>query len=119
MFPQQVLNDLNRGKQYYSDLNEGFISDLKRGCDNCTPKQGSCLMRILTSLEFKSTGVYDDESQGLYNQMMEIIGGESYVPDLLIIYYGTSASGSPLNLSTILAGVQLPYMLGDSIVVPL
>lgn len=107
-FPQQVLDDIITAKQYYSDLNAAFIVDLKRGCDNCTPKQGNCLMGLLTSLEFKSTGDYDEESQGLYQQMMEVIGGEAYVPPVVsnTTYTGT---GTPTTQDQILAGLATAY----------
>lgn len=117
-FPQQVLDDIIRGKVYYSDLNAGFITDLQRGCDNCTPKQGSCLMRLLTSLEFKSTGDYDEESQGLYQQMMEIIGGEAYVPvSDARIYFGSTETNEALTSEEIITFPFVEYTINQDIVI--
>lgn len=119
MFPQQVLDDLTTGYEYYSALNEGFIADLKKGCNNCLPKQGKCLMGLLISLKYKaSVGVFDTESISLYNQMMEIIGGEAYVPVEASIFFGTSATDTTLTLEQILAGTPVAYSAGDDIVIP-
>lgn len=79
-FPQQVLSDINDGKEYYSKLNELFIEDLKRGCSDCVPKQGDALMGVLNSLIYKvSVDDYDTEAISLYTELMEMIGGVIYV----------------------------------------
>jgi len=119
-FPTQVLSDIVTAKEYCSKLNEGFIADLKRGCDNCTPKQGYCLMGLLTSLEYKaSVGVYDKESQSLYLQMMEIIGGEAYVPvSDARIYFGSTETNEALTSEDIITFPFVEYTINQDIVIP-
>lgn len=74
-FPTDVLNDIARGKDYYSGLNAENIANLKRGCDSCTVKNYKCLKRILRSLDFKvELDEYDDIAKELVKDMLIIIG---------------------------------------------
>lgn len=120
MFPQQVLDDITTGYGYYSALNEGFIADLKKGCNNCLPKHGKCLMGLLISLKNKaSVGDFDAESISLYNQMMEIIGGEAYEPVTGgRIYFGSTVTDDPLTLEDILELDYVDWNLGEEMIIP-
>lgn len=74
-FPQPVLDDINRGKAFYSDLNAEYIQQLNNGCCGCCVKDYDCLQGILRSLDDKiELDEYDDVAIKLYGQMLLIIG---------------------------------------------
>lgn len=109
--PNTVLTHILLAKDYYSELNEGLISDLKKGCDDCAPKEMKCLMWLLIALNTKvDTGVYDEETQELYLKMMKIIGGDAYVPvSDLVVYYGSKSTNAAVTLEDILAASFVEY----------
>lgn len=113
-FPAKVLEDIQSGKEYLSDLNATYITELKKGCDSCTPKNYSCLSRVLKSLDYKiEVDQYDVVAENLYKTLMIIIGGVSYVPPVVYdaIYTGT---GIPTTQEQILLGVLTPYTIGGN-----
>lgn len=74
-FPTDVLEDIARGKDYYSGLNAEHISNLEDGCSNCTVKNYKCLKRLLRSLDYKvELDEYDDIAKELVKDMLIIIG---------------------------------------------
>ncbi len=74
VFPVEALADLERGKQYLSNLNAQYIEDLHKGCD-CMPLSFECLKRLLRALDFKNAlDEYDDISIELIRKMIIIIG---------------------------------------------
>lgn len=76
-FPIEVLNDIARGKAYYSDLNAQYIQKLEDGCSECTctVKDYTCLKQILRALDFKvELDEYDDIAKKLIEDMLLIIG---------------------------------------------
>ena len=88
-FPPSVIESIELGKTYLSNLNTDEISDKKNGCIDCgCNKTYTCLFQILFALDYKSSiGVYDDTSKALYIQMLEIIGAND-VTDAILAYYG-------------------------------
>lgn len=91
MFPPQILDDIQDGKQYFSKLNQVYLSDMEFSSCKCNTRELFDLYNILTDLEYKvEIGDFDEDSLGLYVSMMEIIGGEAYTPvpptDLIIKY---------------------------------
>lgn len=73
-FPQNVTDDINRGKAYLSDRNVEHISDLKKGCSDCK-SNGTCVKRLLRALDFKvELDEYDDIAIGLHTNLILIIG---------------------------------------------
>lgn len=111
MLPNQILNHILEAKAYYSELNEGLISDLKKGCENCAHKDMKCLMWVLIALNSKvSIGVLDDETYDLYLKMMKIIGGDAYTPvSDLVVYYGSKTTNDAVTLEEILESPFVPY----------
>lgn len=75
MFPEDVLEDIARGKDYYSGLNAENIANLESGCSSCTVKNYKCLKRLLRSLDYKvELDEYDDIAKELVKDMLIIIG---------------------------------------------
>lgn len=107
--PSKVLEDIELGKEYFCKLNAEYISELKKGCDGCFPKDYICLQEILRDLGYKvEQDNFDDVALTLYNKMMLIIGGVAYVPPVLsnTTYTGT---GTPTTEEQILAGLATSY----------
>lgn len=79
-FPIQFLLDVERGNQYLSNLNQEFLSDLVRGCDNCTPDSFECLKNAIRALNYKvELDQYDAVAIDNLNIMLKIIGGYQLV----------------------------------------
>lgn len=75
MFPEDVLTDIARGKDFYSGLNAENIANLERGCTSCSVKNYKCLKRLLRSLDFKvELDEYDDIAKEIVKDMLIIIG---------------------------------------------
>ncbi|MEJ5993463.1 hypothetical protein WG904_03455 [Pedobacter sp. Du54] len=115
-FPNQILEDVQRGKSYYSLIDFNDNTDRASGFKNL-PCNFQCLGKILRDLNHKiNSNNYDEISYGLYTQMMEIIGGPVYIPIVQgNIFYGT---GSPSNLDEITSGTPFTYVPGEEIIVP-
>lgn len=76
-FPIEILEDIGRGKAYFSDLNAQYLQKLQDGCSECTctVKDYQCLKRILRSLDFKDElDEFDDIAKKLVEDMLLIIG---------------------------------------------
>lgn len=74
-FPQPVLDNINRGKAFYADLNAEYINNLNNGCCGCSVKDYDCLQGILRSLDDSiELDEYDDIAKKLVNDMLIIIG---------------------------------------------
>lgn len=117
MFPQEVLDDMNRGQAYLSDLNAEVITDLKKGCSGCgcCGKSKVCLMRILSALDYKaSVGDYDTISQVLYEKLIFIIG--DYVIKIPPSVDAGSNQSVPMNEDAMFSGTVTP---GSSAIVSL
>lgn len=119
-FPEQVLDDIILGKKFLSDLNESRISNLQSGCKDCVPENYYCLTQLLMALEYKvELGDYDYVSQELYQQMMEIIGGEAYAPvSDGRIYFGSTETNEALTLEEIITFPFVEYSINQDIVIP-
>ncbi len=75
-FPQQALNDIQRGIQYLSNLNQEYLSDLQRGCVTCKPDSFDELKNTIRALEYKvALDQYDAVAAANLNIMLKIIGG--------------------------------------------
>jgi len=73
-FPQQFLDDLERGKAFLSDRNVERIADLRRGCSDCK-NDNHCISWILRALDYKvELDQYDDIAKDLHDQLVVIIG---------------------------------------------
>lgn len=74
-FPQIFLDDLQRGKSFFSELDAEDTENLESGCASCTVKNYECLSVILNSLEMKvELDEYDDVAITEYEKMLLIIG---------------------------------------------
>lgn len=118
-FPNDVLQDILEGKEYLSNLNNGTISDRKKGCIDCGCSDvEKCLSRLLFSLDADAAkGDFTESAQNNYLNMMTLIGGIPYYPTLMKIYHGTASSGSTLTIEQILAGVVQDYNFGEQILI--
>jgi len=117
VFPVQVLSDIQIGKQYFSDLNQVYLSDMNSGGCTCDTETLYDLDNILNDLVDKvEINSFDEDAMGLYNKMMEIIGGEAYVPPVVVnaIYTGT---GVPTTNEQITAGLLTEYTIGEDMIV--
>jgi len=74
-FPQPVLDDIQRGKAFLSELDAEDSANMELGCVNCCVTNYECLSSIMNSLEMKvSLDEYDDDAIKLYGKMLIIIG---------------------------------------------
>lgn len=74
-FPEEALDVIERGEQYFSNLQAEYLADLKRGCNNCKPTAYTCLKRLLRALNAKNElDQYDDISIVLIHKVEVIIG---------------------------------------------
>lgn len=99
--PTEILELIQEGKAYLSDLNEEWKDDLKKGCNDCAPKEYYRLARILDSLEDKTE--YDEVAQKLIYEMVGIIGGEVTPVGQMLAYFGSKMDGTVLTYSQIVA----------------
>lgn len=98
MFPEQVLEDIQAGKQYLSTLNADYIADIKKGCSDCSPKDYNCLSRLLKSLiDLSDVGDYTDVAEALYYQLLGIIGGGGVVKQTQTITFPALPSGKQVG----------------------
>lgn len=119
-FPSEILLEIQRGKSHLSDLNEQFLVEVKRGCNDCAPNGYYKLASILDSLEDKAEiGDYDDVSVELYNQMLYIIGGSEVPVGDIVAYFGSKDDGTVLTYSEIVTqGTQVIITDASSITFP-
>lgn len=74
-FPQPVLDDIQRGKAFLSELDAEDSANMELGCVNCCVTNYECISSIMNSLEMKvSLDEYDDDAIKLYGKMLIIIG---------------------------------------------
>lgn len=74
-FPEEALDVIERGEQYFSNLQAEYLADIKRGCNNCKPTAYTCLKRLLRALNAKNElDQYDDVSIVLIHKVVVIIG---------------------------------------------
>lgn len=117
-FPSEVLLEIERGKQYFSNLNEEFLGDLKRGCTDYSPLSYECLKRLLRALDFKNElDEYDEVAETLVYKMLVIIGGYKLVVPL-VGYWWSSDTNVPLTEGQILATNSFEFTAGGSMRVP-
>lgn len=75
MWPQEEIEDYERGLQYFSGLNTQYIGELRQGCSDCKPKSMECLQRTLKAIEYKiELDQYDDIAIENLRIMKVIIG---------------------------------------------
>lgn len=73
--PAEIQAQLERGWQFHSDLMARDLTKAASGCGCCGDSLTMCLYNILKSLQDRvDLGVYDDTTDKLYTDMMEIIG---------------------------------------------
>lgn len=120
-FPSQVLTDINSGKQYLSDLNASYITEIKKGCMDCAPNDYYCLSRILKSLiDLSVVGDYTDVAVELHNQLMLIIGGGGAVKLSQTITFPTLPTGKQVGDAdfspgaTASSGLPVSYASGNT-----
>jgi len=66
---------LLRASGMYSDLTAEYLSDLKKGCGDCLPKNHKCLKRLRRALEFEVTkGIITPTAESLYTQLLLVLG---------------------------------------------
>ena len=66
---------LLRASGMYSDLTAEYLSDLKKGCGDCLPKNYKCLKRLRRALEFEVTkGIITPTAESLYTQLLLVLG---------------------------------------------
>lgn len=77
--PQEILDDVIRGKRFYSDINNSYLTNQSTGCGCCEPSNYTCLNDNLRSLDYKiALDEYDDVTIDLHKQLIFIIG--NYTP---------------------------------------
>lgn len=75
-FPIEALNELERGEQYFSNLKEEYLNDLKLGCDCCYPDSFELLRTTIKALQYKrDLEQYDSVAIENIDIMLKIIGG--------------------------------------------
>lgn len=73
--PVEIQAQIERGWAFFSDLMEKDLVKKASGCGCCGDSLMTCLYNILISLRDRiDLGVYDDTTDKLYTDMMEIIG---------------------------------------------
>lgn len=117
-FPPEVLLDIVRGKEFYSDLNKEYLDDLAKGCGCGNPSNYTCLKRILRSLEYKvELDEFDDVAEGLHDKMIKIIGG--FVDtETVNVYWGFKTNNDVLSYADIIIANRLSVNKGSDITVP-
>lgn len=73
--PVEIQAQIERGWAFHSDLMARDLTKASGGCVTCGDSLTSCLYNILVSLRDRiSLAVYDETTDKLYTDMMEIIG---------------------------------------------
>lgn len=73
--PEEIQAQIERGWLFFSDLMEKDLAKKASGCGCCGDSLMTCLYNILISLRDRiDLAVYDDTTDKLYSDMMEIIG---------------------------------------------
>lgn len=79
-FPTEALLEIQRGNQYFSNLSQEYLNDLKNGCTNCKPDAFECLRNVMMALNYKvELEQYDSVSIKNIDIMLKIIGGYQLV----------------------------------------
>jgi len=74
-FPSDVLLQVQAGNEYFSNLADEKLNDLKRGCIDCEPRSYRCLQTLMIAINHKVfIDSYDDAAKGNVEQMLTIIG---------------------------------------------
>lgn len=92
--PVEIQAQIERGWEFFSDLMARDLTKAAGGCGCCGDSLTTCLYNILVSLRDRiSLAVYDDTTDKLYTDMMEIIGAGDAV-------YGPVVDAGPaVNIS--------------------
>lgn len=92
--PVEIQAQIERGWAFHSDLMARDLTKASGGCVTCGDSLTSCLYNILVSLRDRiSLAVYDETTDKLYTDMMEIIGAGTPV------YGPTVDAGPSVNIS--------------------
>lgn len=121
-FPQQILDDIVRAKEFYSELNSDNISDCKTGLKHsckCSNKL-SCLNRLIISLDYlASIGDYNDVAKANYNHMIKMIGGTAFDPGTpMKIHYGNVDTIDNVTIDIIESLPFINYWPWEDIIIP-
>jgi len=72
--PQDIIDDMMRGKAFLSDRNVEHLAELRSGCVDCK-NDNVCLMRILRGLDYKAElDEFDYVTEKLHHDLIIIIG---------------------------------------------
>lgn len=116
-FPSDILEDIERGYQYLSNLNVELQGDLMMGC-KCSPNAINQLSRTLTALDAKvELDEYDDVVMANLKILYLIIGDS--VPEVILTgYWWFNNTGTPLTEEQILSSNSFTFIQGADIPVP-
>jgi len=115
--PEQIQSELERGWLFYLGLAERDIEKAKGGCGCCGDKLTQCLLFILVGLQYRvDLDVYDDTTDKLYTDMMEIIGPSNI--QYATAYYWSQADDTIPSYSDILEKDDVDFPEGSGIHVP-
>lgn len=116
-FPPEILSNLVRGKEYYSNINKQFIDSQATGCGCCPPANYDCLGDIIDALNLKiKLDEYDDVAIELNEKLIYIIGafvGE----ETTNVYWGFKANNEVLSYADIIIANKFTVNKGSDVTV--
>lgn len=116
-FPSEVLSNLVRGKEYYSNINKQFLDNQATGCGCCPPANYDCLGDIIDALDLKiKLDEYDDVAIELDEKLIYIIGsfaGEEPIN----VYWGFKDNNEVLSYADIIISNKFTVNKGSDIIV--
>ncbi len=90
--PAEIQAQLERGWSVFLDMKSKDIERAKDGCGCCGNSTTQCLFLINTGLQWRvDNGIYDDTTDKLFSDMMEIIGAGTPV-------YGPTVDAGPSQI---------------------
>lgn len=103
----EIQATLVQAEGMYSVLNFQHISELQKGCDDCSPKNYDALRRLIKALSYEVTkGTVDDVTEVMYSQLLLIVGDYD-APVTGIIVFGYSLT-DPFGS---VGSVTLPFVV--------
>lgn len=100
--PQRILQDLQHGYFWRSDLAEKLYGDKTNGCGCCGDGKMECFDNVVDALKFRTDlGIFDEVTDKLHSDMMELMGPVE-MPDMPVVDAGPDVTvQEPVDYATL------------------
>lgn len=118
--PSYVLDDIQAGKEYLSEMNQDLREDFLRGCA-CKSENQKILERVLIALDGKvELDEFDESMEANLDILYSIIGGIPTPVGQSVGYWGSKLDGVVLTYNQIITqGTAFNFQSGSDITVPI